>query len=310
MRRTLAALLAVVVVVGTAATVPAVGAVVSSSDAQPNTAPQATTTAQTQSDNATDANASISAGERLAGAVGVQEAELEGEIGSRSFGLAVARAESPERRAALVAERLNETDRELSALQERRERLREARRNGSISQGEFAARMAELVTRGRNVERTVNQTANVSRGIPDDVLASKGVNVSAIGRLRADARNLTGPEVAEIAREIAGPPEDRGRDRAGDGERGQREEADGRERGEGESAGNASDNPRDDRAGNQTERTDGTQRESNSDAGDRGDRSQREQAGDGTQSTSGDDSDATTTVTAANSENESGADGN
>jgi len=220
MRRTLTVIMAAQVVVGTLGAGTALGAV-------PSTA-NAAGTAQSNATN--DSNGTVAPGERLSGVVGVQEAEIDGEVDSRSFGLAVARAADNESKAALIAARVNETERELGNLSERREQLREARQNGSMSQGQYAARMAELAARTQNVERTANDTANASRGLPADLLESKGVNVTAIETLRTQARNLSGGEVSEIARSIAGDRrggQARGGDRGGDrnqtesGERGE-----------------------------------------------------------------------------------------
>jgi hypothetical protein len=212
MRRISIATVAVLVLVGTVAAVPAAGLVQSSDDGAAS--------AQTA---ANESNASVAPGERLSGVVGVGEAELEGEVESRAFGLAVARADSDEARADLIAQKVNESRERVENLSERREQLREARENGSISQGQYAARIAELAARSDNVQRTANDTANASEGLPAELLESKGVNASAIQQLRDNARNLTGQEVAEVARSIAGErPEqaDRGADRGTDADRG------------------------------------------------------------------------------------------
>ncbi len=207
MRRTLTVLTAALVVVGTLGAGTALGAVQSTN----------ATTGQPAADAANETNATVAPGERLAGVVGTQEAELDGEIDSRSFGLAVARASSEEAKAALIAEKVNETQRELGNLTQQREQLRQARQNGTISQGEYRARITELAARTENAERAANDTANASQGLPTDVLESKGVNATAIQTLRDEAKNLSGGEVAEIARSIAGSeaadqnrPEDRG----------------------------------------------------------------------------------------------------
>jgi hypothetical protein len=209
MRRTLTVIMAALVVVGTLGAGTALGAVPSTATVDANNA---------QSDATNESNESIAPGERLSGVVGVQEAELDGEVESRSFGLAVARAASNESKAALIAAKVNETERELGNLSEQREQLREARQNGSMSQGQFAARMAELSARSQNIKRTANDTANASQGLPADLLESKGVNATAIQTLRTQANNMTGQEVSEIARSIAGNAgnQARGGDRGGD----------------------------------------------------------------------------------------------
>lgn len=227
MRRISATTVAVLVLVGTVAAVPAAGLVQSSNDAGGSASAAA-------AQSANESNASVSPGERLSGVVGVGEAELEGEVESRAFGLAVARADSDEARAELIAEKVNETRERVQNLSEERERLREARDNGSISQGQYAARIAELAARSQNAERAATETANASEGIPADLLESRGVNASAIQELQQNAKNLTGQEVAELARSIAGerPERPEQADRGGDRDGNQSDARDGSDRGD------------------------------------------------------------------------------
>lgn len=211
MRRTLPLLVALLVVVGTLGAGTAFGAMRPFSD---TSEPAAT------SGGVNDSNATVAPGERMAGVVGVQEAELDGEIDSRSFGLAIARASSEEAKASLIAAKVNETQRELGELTQQREQLRAARQNGTISQGEYRARITELAARTENVERAANETAQVSQGLPAAVLESKGVNVTALQSLRDQARNLSGGEVADIAQSIAGKQSpDQARENPGAGQR-------------------------------------------------------------------------------------------
>lgn len=203
--------------------------------------------AQTNGTNNTnDTNGTVSPGERLSGIVGVQGAELEGEVDKRTFGLKVARAASDDARAQVVNEQLGDIQKRLENLSAQSMALDEARENGSLSQGEYAARVSELAARGQVAKDLTNETNRTAGTLPAEVLEANGVNVSAIQQLKNNANNLTGPEVAQIARSIAGPnvgeaPEDipvGGPEDAGpDGDRGQ--------------AGNATD-------GESTETPDGT----------------------------------------------------
>jgi len=143
-------------------------------------------------------------GERFSGAVSAGEAEVEGDVAAREFGVRVANADSDEERAAIVAERTDETEARLAELRERRERLRERREAGEISREEYRVRMTRLAAELGSVERAANQTAAVADDIPAETLERNGVNVSAIERLRQDASELGGGEVAGIARGIAG----------------------------------------------------------------------------------------------------------
>lgn len=215
MRRTTTALLALLTV--TATLVAAPGAALAQSDgnatvnenATATPSPDENATDHPEDENATDQpdedeNASVSPGERLSAVIGVQEAELEGELGTRAFGLAIARAASDERLAEVVGEEYNETNASVHALERRREALNESLANGSIGRGEYESRLTVLAAQAQVAQRQANMTANASVGLPADLLAEQGINVTAIQRLQTSAANLTGPQVARIAQSIAG----------------------------------------------------------------------------------------------------------
>jgi hypothetical protein len=50
-----------------------------------------------------------------------------------------------------------------------------------------------------------NTTERAAEGLPADTLAANGVNVTALRQIRTRAQEMTGPEIAQIARQIAGP---------------------------------------------------------------------------------------------------------
>jgi len=88
-------------------------------------APAGVVTAQTEPGNgsgagsgdAGNATADLAPGERLAGVVGVQGAEIEGEVESRAFEVALRESETNESRAAVVADRVNRTEERLAELE-------------------------------------------------------------------------------------------------------------------------------------------------------------------------------------------------
>jgi hypothetical protein len=57
----------------------------------------------------------------------------------------------------------------------------------------------------QNARQMATETDNASRGLPADLLESKGINATAIQTLKERAGELGGPQVAAIARGIAGP---------------------------------------------------------------------------------------------------------
>jgi hypothetical protein len=145
-------------------------------------------------------------GSALTGVVGVQGAEIEGEIESRGFEIALNRSGgNASKQAGVIANQLNDLETRLDELRERKNELARAREAGNITEGEYRARIAGVATRIATVQRLANQTANATRGIPAETLQERGVDANAIRELRQNARNLSGPEVAAIARGIAGP---------------------------------------------------------------------------------------------------------
>jgi len=201
------AVVAVVVVVGA---VPAL-ALVGPALAQTETPGDGGTTA---TDPGTE---SLAPGERLAGVVGVQRAELDGEVTARAFGQRVAAAASNGSKARLVGTTVENISERLVQLSEAKRELVAAHENGSIGTGQFRAQLTEIHARQRTLQRLANETESVAAGLPETALEANGVTVTSIRTLRTEARNLTGPETAAVARSIAGrgvgngvgPPADR-----------------------------------------------------------------------------------------------------
>lgn len=224
MKRTATLLVAFMLVVGSFAVVPA-AAIQASTNAQASpsadshtsastaaAATAATTRTNDTSDQSTD-HGDVPPGARLSGVVSVQKAEIDGDVESRAFGLKVAKAGTDDAKAEVVAEQLDESQRRVEELEERLETLERARENGSMSRGQYAARAAEVQAELNNVRRMTDETAAVSETLPRDVLEANGVNVTAIETLRRNAANVSGPEVAAVAREIAGQQPARAGDR-------------------------------------------------------------------------------------------------
>ncbi len=153
--------------------------------------------------NGSDAEAAP--GERLSGILGVQGAEIQNEVESRAFGIQVAQATSENARAGVVADRLASIEERINELEERKARLERARENGSLGDGAYGAQVAQVAAEMAGAKQLVNQSANASQGLPADVLAERGINASAIQSLSQRASDLGGPDVAAIARSIAGP---------------------------------------------------------------------------------------------------------
>lgn len=162
-----------------------------------------TTETATPEANESD-NGSIAPGAQLAGVVGVQEAEIEGDVESRAYGIQVAQAATNNSKADIVSERLAAIEARLDELEQEKENLTEARENGSMSEGKYNAKVAALSARTKNVQRLTNETNETASGLPAELLQEKGINATAIQTLQNRSSEMSGPEVAAIARSIAG----------------------------------------------------------------------------------------------------------
>jgi len=160
--------------------------------------------AQTTADepNGTDAGA------RLAGVVGSEGAEIEGDLQERSFAAAFGNASSDEAKAAVVADAHGSLSERLADLRERKASITDRYENGSMARGEYRARLARLSAQISTLTSMANRTSDAARDLPDAALDARGVNVTALDELRRNAANLSGPEVAAAARNLTrgGPP--------------------------------------------------------------------------------------------------------
>ncbi|WP_372479895.1 hypothetical protein ACAH01_00585 [Halomicrobium sp. HM KBTZ05] len=254
MRDTTTVLVAVVLVVGSLAAVPMAGLAAQTTETPTETS---TTDTNTTDANATDANATAP-GEQLAGVVGVQGAEIDGEVETRAYGIRVAQSESNDSKAAVVGQQVADVEQRLDELEQRRETLEAARENGSMSEGQYRARMARLAAETRTAERLANQSNETAQSLPAETLEANGVNATAIQTLRDRADQLSGPEVAAIARSIAGANASDGFGPERAGERG----------GDARNATERGDRPDGDRAGERGPR--GGENETTADGADRG----------------------------------------
>lgn len=166
----------------------------------------ATTGGTVAQDGATNETGTETApGERLSGVTGVGEAELEGNLERRAFGLQIANASSEAGQANVVAQRVTATEQRLDELETRKAELAQQREAGEIRDGKYRAEMARLSARIETVKQLNNQSAQAAEQLPADLLEERGVNATRIQHLSERANDLSGPEVAEIARGIAGP---------------------------------------------------------------------------------------------------------
>lgn len=157
-----------------------------------------------ENESGTNRSADIRPGERFSGVVGVQREEFEGDMDARGFGVRLAEAETAEERADVIAEQLDRNERRLGAASNRQNELRERHAAGELSEGVYTARTAREAARVGAVNATIERSAEAADSIPDQVRDDRGIHGERIGTLRDTAGALSGPEVAEMAREIGG----------------------------------------------------------------------------------------------------------
>ncbi|WP_435062031.1 hypothetical protein [Halobaculum sp. EA56] len=245
-------------------------------------------------------------GATFAGVVGVQGAEVEGEVASRALDRRLAAAESNESKAAVVASQTAAIRDRLAELRERKETVSERYQSGEITRGEYRAKLARIAVETMTLQRRLNTTGEVAEELPRETLREHGVNVSALAELRRNASELSAGEAAEAARAIGGngtgnglvgvpsPPEDAGPpENPGNGDGGPPDDA-GPGDGDGDENGNETDDrgegaagpPGGDDRGN-ANRSEGAGR-NGEDADDRGNATRTAGAGEGDGNATGD----------------------
>ncbi|MFC7026418.1 hypothetical protein ACFQJ5_00445 [Halomicroarcula sp. GCM10025324] len=111
------------------------------------------------------------------------------------------RAEASQRER-LVDRRAGTLERRLERLEARNETLRQRYEDGSLSRQAYVAQQTRLSARIDGLQTAVDDA--------DTAATRSGVDNDRLARLRQSASELTGPEVAEIARGLGGgPPADR-----------------------------------------------------------------------------------------------------
>lgn len=105
-----------------------------------------------------------------------------------------------ERRQEVVTDRARTLEGKLDQLRSEREELRE--RGSELNDTTYSARMSRLAVRIGALERAIDET--------EPRAAEAGVDRETIDQLRTETSNLSGPEIAAIARDLAGVDAPRG----------------------------------------------------------------------------------------------------
>ncbi|WP_254272101.1 hypothetical protein [Haloarcula marina] len=101
-------------------------------------------------------------------------------------------------RARMVTNRANGLERRLERLEDRNQTLRERYENGSLTRQAYVAQTSQLSAQMSGLRAAIDDT--------DDAATSADVNETRLDELRENASRLSGPRVAELARENSRGP--------------------------------------------------------------------------------------------------------
>ncbi|WP_394326249.1 hypothetical protein [Haloferax profundi] len=187
-------------------------------------------------------------GQKLAGVIGVQGSETDGELERRTFENRLANANSNASKAAVVAGQVETIRERLTELEQRRDRLHAAHENGTLSENQYRVQMTRVVADIERTKSMLNRTADAAETVPDSDLEARGVDAERLDSLRQSASGLAGPEVAAIARDLVGDNPGKGLEKATEKRGGDEEKSEngrngnGSDKTAGESSGNGSEN--------------------------------------------------------------------
>ncbi|WP_455583696.1 hypothetical protein [Haloferax mediterranei] len=180
--------------------------------------PTSSTNNSTESPPANAAASQTPPGQKLAAVIGVQGSETDGELERRAFETRLSKANSNSSKAAVVAQQVETVRGRLTDLQQRKARLDARRENGTIPEGQYRVKMTRTVADIERTKSMLNRTSDAASSVPAEALRERGVDTADLDRLRTRASELTGPEVAEMARGLTGDNPGKGLERARSGD--------------------------------------------------------------------------------------------
>lgn len=155
--------------------------------------------------NETDTPNATAPGEQLSGIMGMQKAELEGDIENRAFGLRLMMADSDEERADILSEQFHKHADRMETIEEQLAQLNESHNASEISPGQYRAQIAPMGPQLHSIESIANQSGQIASELPPHLLEERNISMEHIHELRQNASKMSGGEVAEMARGIGGP---------------------------------------------------------------------------------------------------------
>lgn len=143
--------------------------------------------ATAQADETTETNDSDSFGAEISSFMQASSAEAEGEVEDGMFSAAIQRADGPEERRSIIEQRQERLQQRQARLQERRSEMD----TGDGADVRDRALATHVTIGAANLERSVNGTERAAQ--------AAGVDTATLDEIRRNARDLRGPEVAELA---------------------------------------------------------------------------------------------------------------
>ncbi|UPV75095.1 hypothetical protein M0R89_03265 [Halorussus limi] len=165
-------------------------------DARPIPAVSDASTANNSTDNS-------SLGTDISSFMQSSAAEVDGAVETGMWSAAFNSTENRSVRVELVEKRTAELRKRLAQLRERRRELVAQREAGNLSETAYKAKVSRLLGEINSLQSAIDTTTKRA--------AEANANVEALGGLRTQAKNLTGPEIAAVAQNVTG---------VGDGRRG------------------------------------------------------------------------------------------
>ncbi|MCT9097742.1 hypothetical protein [Haloarchaeobius sp. HME9146] len=153
---------------------------------------------QLPDNNTTDGNSSM--GAQVSTFMQSSATDANASVDSGMWSAAYNGSKSNESKAALVTQRVNDIDARLAALEKKKQRLQD--RKDEMNPVAYKAQLAAITSQLAAISEDINQTETRAEEV--------GVNTTKLEELRTNASDMAGPEVAAMARELAGngPPED------------------------------------------------------------------------------------------------------
>jgi hypothetical protein len=150
-------------------------------------------------------NSTVAPGAQVASAISVEGTVLGSDLQQRTLDVKLTRAASDEERAAIVARTIQRLSGRLDTLETRYQRLRYARRAGTISDATYHVKNATIVAEATLIQRTLGQLRTAATELPATQFGAQYTNTTTIDRLDKRAGALAKSEVSTTPTPTAPP---------------------------------------------------------------------------------------------------------